>query len=180
MKRREKKSPNAIDSIEWNGETWYLYRGEKYYQRRGERLHRVAYKHYFGEIPKGYHVHHVDGNVKNNSPENLILLSQQDHMKLHMNEKERNDQQKQIAKASWKRLDRQRREWAKTEKGKAWYKEHWKNSIGKSMIPEERECAHCHQKFTSTAKHARFCSQNCKMKARTRRLKGLPEDAKFK
>lgn len=31
-------------------------------------------------------VHHIDGNKKNNSPENLLVMSQSDHVKLHHDE----------------------------------------------------------------------------------------------
>jgi hypothetical protein len=34
----------------------------------------------------GYDVHHVDCNRKNNSPDNLILLTPEDHAKLHEND----------------------------------------------------------------------------------------------
>lgn len=35
------------------------------------------------EIPKGYHIHHIDGNHDNNNPENLECLSAEDHWKKH-------------------------------------------------------------------------------------------------
>jgi len=34
-------------------------------------------------IPKGYHIHHLDGNRKNNDPENLICVSPQLHYEIH-------------------------------------------------------------------------------------------------
>jgi len=34
-------------------------------------------------IPRGYHVHHRDTDKQNNSPENLVLLTIQDHFWLH-------------------------------------------------------------------------------------------------
>lgn len=37
------------------------------------------------KIPKGYHIHHKDCNVFNNSPENLALLSISDHKFIHKN-----------------------------------------------------------------------------------------------
>lgn len=36
-----------------------------------------------GEIPDGYHVHHLDGDKLNNRIDNLILLSNSDHIRLH-------------------------------------------------------------------------------------------------
>jgi len=35
------------------------------------------------KLPEGYHVHHLDCNVFNNSPENLAVLSISDHIWLH-------------------------------------------------------------------------------------------------
>jgi hypothetical protein len=35
------------------------------------------------EIPKGYHVHHLDGNRTNDNPENLVCVSPEEHAKLH-------------------------------------------------------------------------------------------------
>jgi hypothetical protein len=34
-------------------------------------------------VPKGFVIHHIDCNVKNNSPDNLLLMSASDHGKLH-------------------------------------------------------------------------------------------------
>lgn len=39
--------------------------------------------HDLTEVPKGYHVHHRDFDKLNNSPENLVLLTISEHMKIH-------------------------------------------------------------------------------------------------
>ncbi len=45
---------------------------------------KVARKKYGLEsIPKGFIVHHLDINKKNNDPKNLILLHRKDHARLH-------------------------------------------------------------------------------------------------
>lgn len=48
-------------------------------------LHHVVMCEYLGitEIPKGFCVHHIDGNKKNNDISNLCLLSMGAHTKLH-------------------------------------------------------------------------------------------------
>lgn len=38
-------------------------------------IYRQIYEQHFGNIPKGYHIHHIDGNRDNNNPKNLITLS---------------------------------------------------------------------------------------------------------
>lgn len=49
----------------------------------GEKPHRKIWKAHHGEIPKGKHIHHLDGNRENNHISNLICLSAEDHYKLH-------------------------------------------------------------------------------------------------
>lgn len=45
--------------------------------------HRLIYQALNGPIPKGSHIHHLDGNPANNNPENLTSLSISDHSTLH-------------------------------------------------------------------------------------------------
>ena len=54
-------------------------------QYKGKLLHRLIYEEVFGSIPKGYAIHHIDGDKTNNNPGNLMLLSKSNHHKLHMN-----------------------------------------------------------------------------------------------
>lgn len=45
---------------------------------------RWAYEHrVVMNAPKGMHVHHINGNTIDNRPENLAILSHQDHQRLH-------------------------------------------------------------------------------------------------
>lgn len=52
---------------------------------KGKLLHRLIYEEVYGPIPKGYAIHHIDGDKTNNNPGNLMLLSKSNHHKLHMN-----------------------------------------------------------------------------------------------
>ena len=54
-------------------------------QYKGKLLHRLIYEEVYGSIPKGYAIHHIDGDKTNNNPGNLMLLSKSNHHKLHMN-----------------------------------------------------------------------------------------------
>ena len=47
------------------------------------RLHQEIYKFYRGKIPRGFHVHHKDGNTLNNSIDNLELKLKHDHHSGH-------------------------------------------------------------------------------------------------
>ena len=43
------------------------------------RIHILVAKHFIGEIPKGYHVHHKDGNRQNNVVSNLEIIHPSKH-----------------------------------------------------------------------------------------------------
>lgn len=45
------------------------------------RIHTLVAKHFIGEIPKGYHVHHIDGNKQNNLVTNLKIVHPSEHRK---------------------------------------------------------------------------------------------------
>lgn len=50
--------------------------------------YRKIYEHHYGAIPKddqgrSYHIHHIDGDHKNNDPNNLQAVSLQDHYNIH-------------------------------------------------------------------------------------------------
>ena len=83
-----------VKSIKWNNKTTnenivrinYFGRpfiGHKY------AVHRIVYELFVGQIPKGYVIHHIDLNKKNNNLDNLFLCTISEHMILH-NLNERN------------------------------------------------------------------------------------------
>jgi hypothetical protein len=49
-----------------------------------DKLHRVIWEQHYGKIPKGYQIHHIDGNKLNNHISNLKLISMSEHSRLHM------------------------------------------------------------------------------------------------
>ena len=51
--------------------------------------YRQIWEKYHGKkIPKNYEIHHIDGNRKNNNPENLLCVSIEDHLVIHENRNE--------------------------------------------------------------------------------------------
>jgi len=44
--------------------------------------HRLVYESYYGSIPDGYDIHHIDGDTYNNDVNNLECLSHEDHARL--------------------------------------------------------------------------------------------------
>lgn len=47
--------------------------------RKTERIHVLVAKHFIGDIPKGYHVHHKDGDKQNNFVKNLEIIHPRKH-----------------------------------------------------------------------------------------------------
>ena len=96
------KLPNVVEIIDYRrcrfngisyhvGNSGYLI-ANKYIGKSAEgkylyephKLHKDLYMYYNNtEIPKGFQVHHVDGDVTNNLASNLICVSKDEHKRLH-------------------------------------------------------------------------------------------------
>lgn len=50
-------------------------------QRKTKRIHALVAEAFIGEIPKGYQVHHKDGNKQNNAVSNLAIIHPSQHRK---------------------------------------------------------------------------------------------------
>lgn len=80
--------------IEYKGVVWTRYpesprhnHRSYYYHHFGWKkspraLHREIYTDFVGEIPEGYHIHHIDGDTENNDPSNLKALPPKEHVRI--------------------------------------------------------------------------------------------------
>lgn len=50
-------------------------------------VHRLVYEFFHGSIPQDLEIHHIDHNPNNNTKNNLMAISNTDHLKQHMLEK---------------------------------------------------------------------------------------------
>src|SRR5699024_5430833 len=46
-------------------------------------LHRYVWEKYNGNVPKGFHIHHIDGNFSNNDISNLECKERSTHLSDH-------------------------------------------------------------------------------------------------
>ena len=57
---------------------------ERYKRKNGQSEHRLIIEEYFGrKLKEDEHVHHINGDKKDNRLENLVVMSAQAHMYLH-------------------------------------------------------------------------------------------------
>lgn len=160
----------------FNGEPFYLC--GNYFQHKGKRLHRAVWEYHHGAVPDGYHVHHIDENRANNAPDNLLLVKGSEHVRHHMEEPERAEHSRQIMREITQPAACK---WHRSAEGNRWHSEQGKANWQKRTM-QTYICDFCgaeyHTKFVYGRESRRFCSANCKMKARRRRLnEGLVSQA---
>ena len=70
--------------VYYNG-FWFAENKDGYYRSRngGGMLHRVIWECLIGEIPKGFSIHHINGNRKDNRIENLEMVHKSTHATYH-------------------------------------------------------------------------------------------------
>lgn len=81
------------DHVEYKGKKFRFH--ENYFVGSGGKyLHRMVYRDNFGEIPPRFIVHHKDGDTRNNSPGNLVLMTRKEHGVIHNKGKKLSEQTK--------------------------------------------------------------------------------------
>lgn len=88
------------------------------------------------EIPKGYVVHHIDGDKLNNSPSNLQLLTKAKHLRIHIRER---------GYASGHKLSKETKARMSEAKTKDWSNPDYKQRVSAAMRGKREvvECPHC-------------------------------------
>lgn len=159
---------------EFNGKNYWKGKSERYYRNAHVKphvLHRAVWEYHNGKIPAGMVIDHIDRNPDNNQIENLRLVTMSENNK-NVSAETTRKRREQMARASEKA-----REWHKSEAAKAVHSAIGKKSWQGRELREKR-CAHCGSVYYTreAGTKSRFCSGNCKMRARRRRLMGLPEN----
>lgn len=141
--------------------------------KKPKRLHTYVWEKFNGPVPEGFHVHHIDLNTNNNEIENLILLSEKEHLSLHgsfnKEKKAANIKKYALPKAC---------EWHKSKKGSEWHKKQFQTTLA----PKFKEmatlvCEVCGKEYQTSVlmQHkSRFCSNKCK--AQHRRNSGVDNE----
>lgn len=156
--RRDKKTGYYLSSKKIDG--------------KRKRLHVYMWEKKNGNAPKGYHVHHIDGNKRNNDIVNLTLLPGADHLSEHMLDEKRKENSRKAIKMATEAA----KEWHHSEEGRKWHSDHAKQTM-RNRSPLKYTCDNCGDEFESkkiySATDNKFCSNKCK--AAFRRKSGVDD-----
>lgn len=134
-----------------SGYFFYVHQASTPTGRLHLKLHRAVYEFCSGnQIPPGHCVHHIDHNPLNNSFENLILVTEVEHGKLHA------ASIAGIGKRPW--TEKRKSKQAKQMLAK------WKEAK-----PQSKHCKMCSREFYTIGVRAVWCSPQCSEKSRTPR-----------
>ena len=159
----------SIPIQEFNGKDYYLYDGESYFSKGNKRLHRVVWEYYNGVIPKGYHIHHVDGDTYNNEISNLNMVKGSLHLRF-TGKKRFKENEEWFNKFHSKGIEKAK-EWHKSEQGKEWHSKQAKESYAK-RIAIKKNCLECGKEYeTKHMGRSKYCHNNCKAKYNRKKRK---------
>ena len=160
---------HVIQTQMFNGKEFKLHKGERYFSRGTTRMHREVWKFHNGEIPKGYDIHHVDGDTTNNCISNLNLV----HKSLHrrFTGKKRFKDNPEFVKEFHAKGVEAAKEWHKSEEGREWHSKHGKQTwVNREQ--SKKKCIVCDKEYETTfPSRSKYCHQNCKAKALRKRRK---------
>lgn len=162
----------VIEFIEYDGIRFY--RDQKGYWLSGAiagrkspvRLHVYVWEKYNGEIPKGYHIHHIDMNTDNNEIENLAMLEEHEHYRLHAAL-----QNKEQARYCLQKYAKPKAAaWHGSADGIEWHKQHYQQMKERLHKKVTFACAACGKLVTMGRGGCgnKFCSGKCKATFRRR------------
>lgn len=163
-----KRESKVVEFIECDGIRFYKdnkgYWLSSHINGKPVRLHVYVWEKHNGNIPKGYHVHHVNHDTNNNNIENLMLMEKYEHLRYHakLQDKEKIRENLKVH-ARPKAI-----EWHKSEIAKHWHKEHYENMKNKLHVRVEISCIVCGKNVNVGigGNGNKFCSSNCKSQHR--------------
>jgi len=144
-----------------------IYNGTGKAGRKKKALHHAIWEKATGQkLEKGQCIHHRDGNTFNNTPENLERMHRSEHQRKHNAIMFANPEYRAQNKRHLEEMQNKAKDWHKSKVGRAWHKNHWHESIGKSIVPIEKVCKQCGKTYIGKQKRGDFCHNRCWQKHR--------------
>lgn len=161
--------------IEYNGIKFYQTANGYYLGKVNgtpKWLHRYVWESEIGEIPDGYHIHHIDGDKGHNEVCNLQAIKGVEHLSEHA---------QNVDKEAIKRnLDNCARpkacKWHKSQAGRKAHKKQYESSNLRKAMREKVAlvCQVCGKEYITVKAmlhKSKYCGNNCKATALRRRRK---------
>ena len=151
----------------FDGGLYRLWPSEKYLSRGGKTLHRAVWAMAFGPVPAGCHIHHRDGNPRNNLLANLECQPANEHLSQSWH-----DSRRHIEPGHYftERAREAAAAWHRSEEGRLWHRRHAERS--KSWTKHKREprnCLQCGVEFMGITRKGVnqqvYCTTACKVAA---------------
>lgn len=152
-------------------------KGKRYHYntRLRKHMHQYVWEKENGPTPKGWEVHHIDGDTDNNDISNLQAMPRSEHKAIHA-ERLRNDPARLEKMRINLELNARPKasEWHGSKEGREWHKRHYEEYKELLHQKETFVCEQCGSEFVTVNMGSnRFCSNNCKSK--WRRNSGLDD-----
>jgi hypothetical protein len=135
-----------------------MHKTERYYKTGKEWQHRRVWRQAHGPIPRGYVVHHKDGDGFNNDLSNLELMEKSEHARMHANERIASGDLKPPSPEALQKAA----EWHASPQGLRWHSENGKRAWIDRVL-HEKVCLVCKGTFmTPYPNKTKFCHANCR------------------
>ena len=134
---------------------------------RRERLHVYIWRVNNGNIPKGYHINHKDGDKFNNELDNLEMLTSKDHAAYH-GQNMSEEQKKQATDRLINMAVPKASEWHKSKEGHEWDVKHGQETFRNLRYIDCicEQCGNPYKAKENTRSRSKYCSNRCKAAAR--------------
>ncbi len=174
-----------MESCVYKGRKYFIQSTGRYFSYRNrsdsrERLlHRFIYSEAHGDIPKGYAIHHKDGNWRNNALSNLEAVPHGQHSREHMLELHKTKKFRRSSLSGLRMGRAKAAEWHGSPAGLAWHSQNglnaWKNRRLSTVL-----CTVCGKKVkTPFPTRTRVCGRQCAQKGCYAKQKTEPKVCAF-
>ena len=161
-----------VESVVFNGRKYNRYpessnpAHRRYFARSGHRLHRDVWIYHNGPIPKGMHIHHIDGNTANNDISNLACVTRREHWEEHREEATARSRSPEQLK-HLERIRSSAAAWHRSPEGIEWHKQHAQTSLSKAWakprvyVESPFNCKWCGKEDMRKSLRKEFCGSAC-------------------